>query len=136
MDGRKDLIMTDTEKITINLGPVDLGRIDLLVEQGVYSNRTDAIRTAIRNLLDRNEAVLKNAAERRSFALGALLLNRQDLLKKKREGKRMSLHIIGVLSLADDIEPELAREMIESIAVRGVFRASKELKEALSDRTH
>jgi Arc/MetJ-type ribon-helix-helix transcriptional regulator len=128
--------MTDTEKITINLGPVDLGRIDMLVDQGLYSNRTDAIRTAIRNLLDRHEAIIQNAAEKRSFALGALLLNRQDLLKRKREGRKLSLRMIGVLSLSDDIDPELALETIESIEVKGVFRAPGELKEALADRIH
>ena len=126
--------MTDTEKITINLGPVDLGRIDVLVEQGLYSNRTDAIRTAIRNLLDRHEAVISSAAERRSFALGALFLDRRDLLRKKEKGEKYSIRMIGVLSLADDIEPELALETIGSIEVKGVFRASAKVKEALAGR--
>lgn len=126
--------MTDTEKITINLGPVDLGRIDVLVDQGLYSNRTDAIRTAIRNLLDRHEAVISSAAERRSFALGALFLDRSDLLRKKEKGEKYSIRMIGVLSLADDIEPELALETIGSIEVKGVFRASAKVKEALAGR--
>ncbi|MBN2586417.1 MAG: hypothetical protein JXA64_09530 [Candidatus Fermentibacteraceae bacterium] len=126
--------MADTEKITINLGPVDLGRIDMLVDQGLYSNRTDAIRTAVRNLLDRHEMLIQNAAEKRSFALGALILDRQDLLKRKREGRKLSLRMIGVLSLSDDIDPDLALETIESIEVKGVLKASSELKKALSDR--
>jgi Arc/MetJ-type ribon-helix-helix transcriptional regulator len=126
--------MTDTEKITINLGPVDLGRIDMLVDQGLYSNRTDAIRTAIRNLLDRHEEVISTAAQRKRFALGALLMNRQDLLKAKKEGRLLNIRMIGVLSLSDDIEPELALETIESIEVKGVLRASEGLKKALGDR--
>ena len=126
--------MTDTEKVTINLGPVDLGRIDMLVEQGLYSNRTDAIRTAVRNLLDRHEKVISSAAQRRSYGLGALLLNRQDLIRKKDRGEKVNIRLIGVLSLDDDIEPELALETIESISVKGVLRASRELKEALGDR--
>ena len=126
--------MTDTEKITINLGPVDLGRIDVLVENGLYSNRTDAIRTAVRNLLDRHENVIKNVTSRQSFTIGALILNRADLLKKKKQGKKLSINIIGLLSLSNDIDAELVLEAIESIAVRGVFRAFAEVKAALKGR--
>ncbi len=126
--------MVDTEKITINLGPVDLGRIDVLVEQGLYSNRTDAIRSAIRALLDRHEPVIQEISVRKSFSLGVLVYSQKDLERFKAEGKRVSLHVIGHLTLMRDIEPELARETIESISVRGVFRASEQLKEALSDR--
>jgi Arc/MetJ-type ribon-helix-helix transcriptional regulator len=126
--------MSETEKITINLGPVDLGRIDILVEQGLYSNRTDAIRSAIRNLLDRHEPVIQEISVRRSFAMGVLVFNQKDLERWKAEGKRVSLHVIGHLTLARDIDPELARETIDSISVRGVFRASDQLKQALADR--
>jgi len=126
--------MADTEKITINLGPVDLGRIDVLVEQGLYSNRTDAIRTGIRNLLDRHEPVIQEISVRKSYSLGVLIYNQADLERWEAEGNRVSLHIIGHLTLARDIDPELARQTIESIRVRGVFRASSEVKEALADR--
>ena len=126
--------MSDTEKITINLGPVDLGRIDVLVEQGLYSNRTDAIRTGIRNLLDRHEPVIQEVAVRKAFAVGVLVYNQKDLERWKAEDKKVSLHIIGLLSLSRDIDPELAKETIESISVRGVFRASDQLKQALADR--
>lgn len=128
--------MADTEKITINLGPVDLGRIDILVEQGLYSNRTDAIRTSIRNFLDKHEPVIQEAADRESFSLGITLLDRHSLLKQKKDGTRLSLHFIGLLSMSSDIDPELARQTIESIKVRGVFRASPEVKAALKDRIH
>jgi Arc/MetJ-type ribon-helix-helix transcriptional regulator len=127
-------IMADTEKITINLGPVDLGRIDVLVEQGLYSNRTDAIRTGIRNLLDRHEPVIQEISARKSYSLGVLIFSQSDLERWKSEGKRVSIHVIGHLTLARDIDPELARQMIKSIRVRGVFRASPEVKEALADR--
>ena len=127
--------MAETEKITINLGPVDLGRIDVLVEQGLYSNRTDLIRTAIRNQLDRHEPVVQELATRRSFVLGVMSLDRDDLERTLAEGKRLSVNIIGTLHLADDIDPELARATIKSIVVRGVFRAPKRLKDALADRT-
>lgn len=126
--------MAETEKITINLGPVDLGRIDVLVEQGLYSNRTDAIRSAIRNLLDRHEPVIQEISVRKSFAMGVLVYNQTDLERWKSEGKKVSLHVIGHLTLARDIDPELARETIESVSVRGVFRASDQLKQALADR--
>ena len=127
--------MAETEKITINLGPVDLGRIDVLVEQGLYSNRTDLIRTAIRNLLDRHEPVVQELATRRSFVLGTMSLDRHALEEALAEGKRLSMNIIGSLQLADDIDEDLARAAIRSITVRGVFRAPQRLKEALADRT-
>ena len=126
--------MSDTEKITINLGPVDLGRIDVLVEQGLYSNRTDAIRSAIRTLLDRHEPVIQEMSVRKSFSMGVLIYNQKDFERFKAEGRRVSIHVIGHLTLARDIDPQLARETIESISVRGVFRASDQLKEALADR--
>ena len=126
--------MSDTEKITINIIPVDLGRIALLVEQGLYSNRTDLIRTAIRNQLDRHEAVIQEATARRSFALGVLHYNRQDLERWKSRGEKMSIRVIGILSLASDIPPQLARDTIQTIIVRGTFRASEEVRQALADR--
>ncbi|MCK5212954.1 MAG: CopG family transcriptional regulator, partial [Dehalococcoidia bacterium] len=100
-------IMADTEKITINLGPVDLGRIDVLVEQGLYSNRTDAIRTGIRNLLDRHEPVIQEISVRKTYSMGVLIFSQSDLERWKREGKRVSIHVIGHLTLARDIDPEL-----------------------------
>lgn len=126
--------MSETEKITINLGPVDLGRIDVLVEQGLYSNRTDAIRTGIRNLLDRHDPVIQEISVRKSFVLGVMVLDRRSLERWKAEGKKESLHIIGLLRLSNDVSPELARETIASICVRGVFHASSEVKEGLADR--
>ena len=126
--------MSETEKITINLGPVDLGRIDVLVEQGLYSNRTDLIRTAIRNQLDRHEPVIQAHADKWSFVLGVETVTRSTLEELRKEGKRISLRVIGMLKLAEDIDPELARETIKTIRVRGSFHASPELRKALADR--
>ena len=126
--------MSETEKITINVGPVDLGRIDVLVEQGLYSNRTDLIRTAIRNLLDRHEPVIESHAAKWSFVLGAERVTRSTLEELRDEGRQVSLRVIGSLSLAEDIDPELARATIRVIRVRGSFRASRALREALADR--
>ena len=126
--------MADTEKITVNLSPVDLGRIDVLIEQGLFSNRTDLIRSAIRSLLQKNEAVIEDVTVRKSFSIGVLALGRRDLEELKRQNKKVTYRIIGALFLAKDIDPDLARETIESITVRGTLRASAELKEALKDR--
>jgi len=127
--------MSETEKITINLGPVDLGRIDVLVEQGLYSNRTDAIRTAIRNLLDRHEPVIQEVSVRHAFLVGVQIYNRTALERVRAEGKQLALRVIGTLNLSSDITPELARDTIKSIWIRGVFKASPEVKDALADRT-
>lgn len=134
MDGRMDEKMTNTEKITINLGPVDIGRIDVLVEQGIYSSRTDAIRTAVRSMLEKHEGLISERREKQSLSMGVLLLDRKDLLKKKEKGEKLSIRILGALILSDDIEPELAVETIENISVKGVFKASEKVKKALGDR--
>jgi len=126
--------VSETEKITINLGPVDLGRIDVLVEQGLYSNRTDLIRTAIRNQLDRHEPIIEAHAVRWSFVLGAERVSRATLENLREEERQISLRVIGSLSLADDIDPDLARATIKVIRVRGSFHAPKALREALADR--
>ncbi len=120
--------MIENEKITINVGPVDLGRIDVLVEQGVFSNRSDAIRTAIRNLLDLNKDVIREVKVRKSATMGVLILGKSDLEKKKASGKKIILNIIGMLVLKDDVTPRLAAEVFESISVQGVFRAPREVK--------
>lgn len=125
----------DSEKITINLGGVDLGKIDLLVEDGFYGNRADFIRTAIRNQLDKHGANTAESAARRMAVLGAMMLEKADLEKARDEGRKLTISAIGVLTFAGDITPELASEVIESLYVRGIFRASPVVKAALADRT-
>ena len=128
--------MSETEKITINLGSVDLGKIDLLVEEGLYHNRTDFIRTAIRNLLDKHQDVVKQATTRRSFVIGVLMYDRNDLEKARRKGEKLDMNVIGSIILANDIDPELASQTIERVQIRGIFRAPEAVKEALADRTN
>jgi len=128
------VIMPEAEKITINMNVVDLGKVDLLVAEGFYSNRTDFIRTAIRNLLDRHDEELKSSAQRWQLALGVMHLNRAELEEFRAEGKHLNVAITGLFSLGKDVTPELAREVISSVRVVGVFRASQAIKDALADR--
>ena len=127
--------MPDSEKITINMNAVDLGKIDLLVQEGVYSNRTDFIRTAIRSQLEKHTFEIQQSVTRHSHVIGALVYDKADFEKRKLKGERVDLSVVGLLHLADDISPELAREVVESIQVRGVFNASEAVKAALADRT-
>ena len=126
--------MTDTEKITINLSIVDLGRIDLLVEQGFYSTRTDLIRTAIRNQIDSHQAVLEEAITRRAFVMGVIGYDAGDLEEKRYRNEKLVIRVVGLLVLANDITPELALATIESINIFGSLKASPEVKNALKDR--
>ena len=126
--------MSETEKITINMSAVDLGKIDLLVQEGLYSNRTDLIRTAIRSLLDKHSFEIQQSVTRHSYVIGVLTYNRSDLEKKKLKGEKMDLAVMGMLHLQNDISAELAAEVIESLSVRGMFAASDEVKAALADR--
>lgn len=126
--------MADTEKITINLSIVDLGKVDLLVEEGFYSNRTDFIRTAIRNQLDSHAASVQQTVTRRSFVMGTVILDREDFERIKARGEKRTYSVIGMLLINDDVPAALARAVIEKVTVRGVFRASDEVKAALADR--
>ena len=124
----------DAEKITINLGHVDLGQIDLMVQDGFYSNRTDFIRTAIRNQLDRHADVVKQSVARRSLELGLRHYSRQDLEAARRAGEMLHIHVLGLASIALDVTPELARATVASVVVLGALHASPAVKAALADR--
>jgi Arc/MetJ-type ribon-helix-helix transcriptional regulator len=124
----------DTEKITINLGYVDLGHIDLMVEEGFYSNRTDFIRTAIRNQLERHAEVVRQSTARKHLDLGLRHYSRQDLEATRNAGAMLHIHVLGLASIATDVPPELARATIASIVVLGALHASPEVKTALADR--
>ena len=124
----------DSEKITINLGYVDLGHIDLMVQEGFYSNRTDFIRTAIRNQLERHGDAVKRSVAHKSLDLGLRHYSRDDLEAARAAGQMLHIHVLGLASIADDVTPELARATIGSIVVLGALRASPALKAALADR--
>jgi Arc/MetJ-type ribon-helix-helix transcriptional regulator len=125
----------DTEKITINLGYVDLGHIDLLVQDGFYSNRTDFIRTAIRNQIERHADAAKQSVARRSLDLGMRHFSREDLEAARAAGQRLDIRVLGLASIAADVSPDLARATIASISVLGALQASAAVKAALADRT-
>src|ERR1700744_256826 len=126
--------IADTEKITINLGYVDLERVDLRVQAGFYSNRTDFIRTAIRNQLERHADVVKQSTARKSLDLGLRNYTRQDLEAARRAGETLAINVLGLATIASDVTPELARATIASVVVLGALHASPEVKAALADR--
>jgi len=124
----------DSEKITINLGYVDLGQIDLMVQEGFYSNRTDFIRSAIRNQLERHADVVRHFTVRKSLDLGLRHYSREDLEAARRAGEMLQIHVLGLASIARDVTPELARATIASVVVLGSLHASPAVKDALADR--
>ena len=124
----------ETEKITINLGYVDLGHIDLMVQDGFYSNRTYFIRTAIRNQLERHADVVKQSTARKSLDLGLRNYSREDLEAVRRAGEMLRINVLGLASIAQDVSPALARATIASVAVLGALHASPAVKAALADR--
>lgn len=130
----KQVKPSDTEKVTINLGYVDLGRIDLLVEEGFYTNRTDFIRAAIRAQLATHAAEVGALVERRTLDIGLREVTRADLEAARAAGERLHVKVVGLARLAPDIPVELARATIGSINVLGALQASPELRAALQDR--
>ncbi|HEV7369914.1 CopG family transcriptional regulator [Arenibaculum sp.] len=124
----------DSEKITINLGFVDLGQVDLLVREGFYSNRTDFIRTAIRNQIERHADVVSKAVTRKSVDLGLRRFGRADLEAALAAGQMLDIRVLGLATIAPDVTPDLARAAIASLTVLGALHASTEVKAALADR--
>ena len=127
---------SDTEKITINLSLIDLGQIDLLVQEGFYSNRTDFIRTAIRNHLATHAEVVRQTVSRKTLVLGLQEFTRADLEAVKKSGKRLRIQVLGLARIASDVSAALALATIESVSVLGAFHASPAVKAALIDRIH
>ena len=126
--------MSETEKITINLGLVDLGQIDLLVQEGFYQNRTDFIRTAIRNQITTHAEAVKQTVARKTLVLGLQHYTRRDLEAVRAAGETLQIRVLGLASIADDVTPELALATIDSLEVLGAFRASPAIKAALAER--
>ncbi len=126
--------LSDSEKITINLGLIDLGQIDLLVNEGFYSNRTDLIRTAIRNQLNTHADIVRQTVARKSLVLGMHHYSRADLEAALEAGERLQIQVLGLASIANDVTAELALATIESIFVLGALHASPVVKSALAGR--
>ena len=126
--------LPEAEKITINLGYVDLGQVDLLVAEGFYSNRTDFIRTAIRNQLTAHGEALKQVVARKMLVLGLQQFSAADLEAVRRAGEKLEIRVLGLATIAGDVTPELALETIGSLTVLGALHASAAVKAALADR--
>src|SRR4051812_7505559 len=126
--------MPELEKVTINLTPVDLGKIELLVEQGFYANRAEFIRVAIRNELGKHEETVRETTNRQAFIIGAVVYGRRMFEQLREKKQRIDIRVVGFLSITDDVDAELAAAVVESLHVRGVFRASQAVKDALADR--
>lgn len=126
-------VMSSSEKVTVNVNVVDLGQIDLLVKEGFYSNRTDFIKTSIRNQLKTHDLSLREVIVRKTYSLGIVVYNRKSLEEYLVKGIKIDIKVVGMLVLKDDIPTELAIKTINSIDVSGIFKCNDELKEALSN---
>lgn len=128
--------LPETEKVTVNLGLVDIAQMDLLVEEGFYTNRTDFVRTAIRNQLERHNEEIRQTVVRKRFVVGLQRYGKADLERSVAAGERLEIHVLGLATIEDDVTPELARAAIVSLRVLGAFVASSAVRAALADRTH
>ena len=126
----------DTEKVTINLGLVDLAQMDLLVEEGFYTNRTDFVRMAIRNQLQLHAEAIRQTVTRKRFVMGMQRYSTAELERTVASNEQLDIHVLGLATIDDDVTPELARAAIASIHVLGAFLASNAVKTALADRIH
>ena len=130
----EDKMAEQSEKITINLFPVDLGQIDLLVQQGFYANRSDLIRTAIRNQLSGHADVVRQTIAREQLVLGLQHFSRESLEETQRRGETLDIRVLGLASIGHDVTPELALNTIRSLSILGTLQASPAVRAALADR--
>jgi Arc/MetJ-type ribon-helix-helix transcriptional regulator len=128
--------ISESEKLTLNLGYVDLGQIDLLVSEGFYANRSDFIRTAIRSHLSTHGEALRQVVARKMLVLGLQHFSVADLTKVQSAGEKLQIRVLGLASIANDVPAELAAATIESITVLGALHASPAVRAALADRIH
>ncbi len=128
------LRVPDNEKVTINLGYVDLGHIDLLVAEGFYSNRTDFIRTAIRNQLAAQQEAVRQVVTRKALVLGLQRFGRAELEAVRRAGEALDIRVLGLAVIEADVSADLASATIASLTVLGALQASAEVKSALRGR--
>ena len=128
--------LPETEKVTVNLGLVDLAQMDLLIEEGFYTNRTDFVRTAIRNQLERHGEDIRQTVVRKRFVVGLQRYTKADLERSVAAGEQLEIHVLGLASIDEDVTPELATSAIASIWVLGAFVASNSIRAALADRIH
>jgi Arc/MetJ-type ribon-helix-helix transcriptional regulator len=126
--------LPETDKVTINLGLVDLAQMDLLVEEGFYTNRTDFVRTAIRKQLERHEEAIRQTVVRKRFVMGLQRYSKAELEKSVAAGEQLEIHVLGLATIDDDVTPELALASIASIRVLGAFLAPDAVKAALAER--
>ena len=131
---RTNLKSAESEKITVNLGFVDLGQIDLLVAESFYANRTDFIRTAIRTQLGSHSDVLRQVVARKMLVLGMQHFSADDLRAVQAAKQRLHIRVLGLAIIAPDVAPELALDTIESLEVLGALQASSAVKSALASR--
>ena len=124
----------ETEKMTVNVGVVDLGHVDLLVQEGFYSNRSDLIRTALRNQIALHADVVKQTVARRTLTVGLQHYGRAELERARAAGQRLHVQVVGLARIGDDVSPELATAVIESVTVLGAFQASPAVRRALAAR--
>ena len=126
--------LPDSDKVTVNVGLVDLAQVDLLVGEGFYSNRTDFVRTAIRNQLQVHAEAIRQTVVRKRFVLGMHRYSRAELEQVRADGQRLDIHVLGLAVIEDDVSPELASDAIASVQVLGAFIAAPAVKQALADR--
>lgn len=126
----------ETEKMTVNVGVVDLGQVDLLVQEGFYSNRSDFVRAALRNQLARHDDALKQTVSRRALVLGLQHFSKAELERSVKAKQRLDVRVVGLARIADDVPASLAKAAFESITVLGVLQASPAVRAALADRIH
>lgn len=126
--------MAETEKVTVNINVVDLGKIDLLVEQGFFSNRTDFIKTSIRSHLSEHAEIVEKVIADKSFVLGVGYYNRGDLENIVKSGRVLNIKVVGMLVFSEDVDAELVSKSINSVKVLGVLKATNEVREALGER--
>ena len=123
----------ETEKVCINLPAAELGKIDVLVAEGLFASRTDLIRSGIRSILDVHDDAVRRVA-RTEARIGYQLLMRSELEAARNSRQKLTLFVVGVLRIQGSVTPDLADATIDRIRIFGTVRGPAEVLTRLEDR--
>ena len=127
----------NSEKVSVNMNVGTLSQIDVLVDLGYYSNRSDFINQAVRQAIDQKQSIIENETSKQresngDWFTGVCVITKDQLLIAKEKGKKLKIRGYGVVVIDNKLD-DLALEVIDSIDIKGKILASQKIKDTFSN---
>ena len=127
-----------SEKVSVNINTSTLSSIDLLIDHGYYSNRSDFINQALREGIQKHQKTLDRIIDAKTEAngespnqwfIGVYGLEKREIDAAKSRGITMEIKGYGVLVIDAENDEEDLYPVIRSIKVKGKVVCQKRIKE-------